>query len=122
VPTKDLSDFKNLKNLTEAIDKPKVKEILPFVVIREGTIVYASQIFCKQQNIENLKLSEIKIPVTEVFKTDITELTKFSLFDMDNKQISKKKVTMANGKETNIFLKVIQWDNSYAIQIFISEL
>jgi hypothetical protein len=122
VPAKDLSDIRNLKKMTEAIDRPKVKKVLPFVVIREGTIVYASQIFCKQQNIENLKLSEIKIPVNEIFKTDIFELTKFSLFDMDNKQISKKKVIMANGKEANIYLKVIQWDNSYAIQIFISEL
>ncbi len=122
MPAKDLSDIRNLKKMTEAIDRPKVKKVLPFVVIREGTIVYASQIFCKQQNIENLKLSEIKIPVNEIFKTDIFELTKFSLFDMDNKQISKKKVIMANGKEANIYLKVIQWDNSYAIQIFISEL
>jgi hypothetical protein len=119
---KELSNIENLKHLTDTEDISKNKDILPFVIIQEEYIVYASQIFCKQHNIENIKLGgESKLPINKFFISEISEITDLLTLDKHEQKIIKKKVAMTDGKNVNVYSKIIQWDNAKAIQLFISE-
>jgi hypothetical protein len=99
----------------------KTRSTLPFLIIQNEFVVYASQVFCRLHNIDNHIFGSSKIPVSEVFEKDDLNICKSSQNQESFKQQLKKRIKLKSGQFVYITAREIIWNNSNAFQLFFTE-
>ena len=99
----------------------KVRNTLPFLIIQDDIVVYASQVFCRSYNIDNHVFGSSRIPIHEVFEGNDIQISS-CFHDQDVlKQQFKKPVKLKGGQVVYVSTREIKWNNSPAYQIFFSK-
>jgi hypothetical protein len=99
----------------------KSRSTLPFLIIQNDFVVYASQVFCRLHNIDNHIFESSKIPVSEVFEKDDLSICRSSQNQDSLKQQLKKRIKLKSGQIVYVAAREIKWNNSNAFQLFFSE-
>jgi hypothetical protein len=99
----------------------KSRSTLPFLIIQNEFVVYASQVFCRLHNIDNHIFGSSTIPVSEVFEMDDLKIYKNSENQDSPKQQFKKRIKLKSGQILNVTAREIRWNNTIAFQLFFSE-
>jgi hypothetical protein len=94
---------------------------LPFLIIQDDFIVYASKTFCRLHHIDNHVFEPPGVHVGEVFDSPDLNMVKGSQNQFALNFNHKKQIKLKNGYSAYVTAREIKWNNTQAFQLFFSE-